>query len=759
MSTHSHIEEKEIPLSSTHDISKLFSYPIDMQLLLDQEQYKLDDAGVPLHVNPRGYHPTIIAQCALVQWNQYLTSHCQSYRDIFLMQAQWFVENEIRLVEGASGWPITLPHPDVYGEGTWLSAVTQGLAISVLLRAYQLTREKSFLDLAHRAVRTFEQDILDGGVCAPVGDNGVFFEEIAVYPALHTFSGFILALLGLYDYVTFTDNVQIRALIQRSIATMHLLLGEFDTGFWTRIDLLHRHVASPTQLSLQITLLEAITAYSGCEHCSMLVSRWRSYQCRLIPRLRYLISRCLSSSGSVILNQLRSRLFPASQASQTLRVCVPITAFPITGGMRTVVRKIAEATADTWHLEYLTQYIGPETENFTIHQFGSARCYPWDFPHVWFYVFAGLRKLISLLRDGSDYHVILPQDGLFTAAFAGLVGKLVGRHVVCIDHGNLVALNSHLYRRERLKALHTRPGVHRAIKHFLFTLYWPSLYVMGWLAGHLVDHFCVPGVTGDGVEEICKCFGVGPGRLTRFVNAVNIDRYVILDAAKKAEEREKRGISADAIVITTICRLAPEKGVDIALKSIAHALSILSPDLCTRLRFILAGDGPLRQQLEEDIDKLNLTQTCLLLGAVPPEEVLPLHSVSDIYLYTGTRGGGYSLVMLEAMASGCTVLASDVPLANECMLADGRGWIVPAQDVEQTGLALARLISDSELCHQMGQRAREYVASHNTNAIFKRIWMRATYWSELSTVLKNRDEGSEQEEGYPTSFDFKDGEF
>src|SRR5450755_1705549 len=165
MSTHSHIEEKEIPLSSTHDISKLFSYPIDMQLLLDQEQYKLDDAGVPLHVNPRGYHPTIIAQCALVQWNQYLTSHCQSYRDIFLMQAQWFVENEIRLVEGASGWPITLPHPDVYGEGTWLSAVTQGLAISVLLRAYQLTREKSFLDLAHRAVRTFEQDILDGGVC------------------------------------------------------------------------------------------------------------------------------------------------------------------------------------------------------------------------------------------------------------------------------------------------------------------------------------------------------------------------------------------------------------------------------------------------------------------------------------------------------------------------------------------------------------------------------------------------------------------
>ncbi len=357
------------------------------------------------------------------------------------------------------------------------------------------------------------------------------------------------------------------------------------------------------------------------------------------------------------------------------------------------------------------------------------------FPHVWLYVFAGFRKLFSLMHKSSAYDVILPQDGIFTAAFAALVGKLAGIRVVCIDHGNLVALTSRVYRTHRLNALATRPWMHRIIKRFLFLWYWPSLHFLAWLAARLIDQYCVPGVVGDGVEEVCKRLGIRPSRLTRFVNTVDIDRYIVLDATAKAEMREKKGIPANAIVITTICRLAPEKGVDIALEGIAYALSVLSPELRDRVRFIIAGDGPLRKQIEKDIDKQQLTQTCLLLGEVPPEEVLLLHSLSDIYLYTGIRGGGYSLVMLEAMAAGCAVLASDVPLANEHMLAEGRGMVVPAGNSKRTGLALVQLISDSELRCRIGRLAREHVALHNVDTISKRLWMRATYWSGLNMLL------------------------
>src|SRR5260221_5480620 len=96
-----------------------------------------------------------------------------------------------RTSDDAGGWPISSPHPDIPTKGRWLSALTQGNALSVLVRAYQLTSEQPFLDAAQRVIRTFERDILDGGVSAPVGSNGVFFEEVAVYPAVHKLSGFI----------------------------------------------------------------------------------------------------------------------------------------------------------------------------------------------------------------------------------------------------------------------------------------------------------------------------------------------------------------------------------------------------------------------------------------------------------------------------------------------------------------------------------------------------------------------------------------
>ncbi len=730
MSTQQSKAEDKIPLADTGYTSGLTAYPIDMSSLLASP-----DCTFNAHVNPLGYHPTTSAQHALAHWNQFLSSNDESHRDIFLKEAQWLVEHEVRIGNDAGGWPISSPHPDVRGDDRWLSALAQGNAVSVLVRAYQLTQDEIFLGVARRAVRTFEQDILDGGVTAPIGEDGVFFEEVAVYPATHILTGFIFALLGLYDYAALTGDAQIKALIQRSLSTMHVLLDEFDVGFWTRSDLLHRQLSSPAHLILQIMLLESLAAYSGCEHCSTLASRWQTYQRQLGSRLRYLITSRCASFGNALLSRIRSVLFPKSQVSPTLRVCVPITAFPVTGGMRTILVKMAQVTSDIWQMEFLTQLVGPKSESFIIRRFGMARTHPWQFPEVWLYCFAGLRKLVSLIRHGANYDVILPQDGIFTAAFAGFVGKLAGVRVVCIDHGNLVGFMDRIYRIQFLLALPTTSWIRRVIKRLLLVGYWPSLSLLAWFAAHLVDHFCVPGVVGDGVEEICRRFGVGPSRLTRFANTVDLDRHIVLDPVSRAKMREENGIPADAIVITTMCRFVPEKGVDIALEAMSYALSALSPDLRSRVRYIIVGDGMLRKQIEEDIYKRELTQSCILWGQVTPEEVLLLQSLSDIYLYTLRQGGGYSLVTLEAMASGCAVVASDVPLATKHMLAEGRGMIVPAGDAKQTGMALAQLVSDSGLRCQMGRLARDYVALHNTATLFRRVWRRVTYWSALDEIL------------------------
>jgi glycosyltransferase involved in cell wall biosynthesis len=715
----------------------LSPYPIDVSSLFSFSHCTFDASGVPYRMNPVGYHPTTIAHYALVQWNEYVTTGAEDRRKDFLSQANWLIEHEVRIGEDASGWPISFPHPDVPTGRSWLSASAQGSILSVLLRAYQLTGEEIFLATVHRVVRNFERDILDGGVSAPVGTDGVFFEEAAVYPAAHTLSGFIFALLGLYEYVAMSGDNQIEKLIHRSLATLHKLFDEFDTGFWTHVDLLQRRLATPAHLALQTTLLEVLAACSGCEHCSTSASRWRGYHRRLESRLRYLIASRSASYCQAFWHWAQASLFPRSNADQVLRVCVPVTGFPVMGGIRTVLAGIAQVTSDIWRMEYLTQYIGPHPEGFAIHRFGLARMSPWQFPMVWLYFLAGLRKLISLMRHSAGYQAVLPQDGVFTAAFAALGAKIAGVRVVCIDHGNLTLLKSRAYRSERLKALATRHWLYRLLGPLLYSCYWPSLYLLAWLAGRFVDQYLIPGVEGDGTEEICQHLGIPSSRITRYASIVEVDSYVVLDATFRARKREEKGLATDAIIISMVCRLTPEKGIGVALGAISLALSKLAPALSKRVRVIIAGKGPLRGSIEEDISRRGLSQTCALWGETTPSDVISLLSFSDIFLYTSTRGACFSMAVLEAMASGCAVVASTEPLANAYLLADGRGIAVPPADSRQTALALVHLIQDLELCRQMGDLARKYIVDNHSAEMFRRTLLRATRWIGLDEFLSH----------------------
>jgi len=722
-------------------------YPVDMSSFLMPMHCTLDTAGVPCHMNPLGYHPTIVVQYALAHLNAYLETSDKQHCDAFLTQAYWLVEHEERISNDAGGWPISFPLPDLDVRVPYLSALAQGGAVSVLVRAYQLTRKEVFLEVICRAVRTFERDILDGGINTPVGVEGVFFEEVAVYPARHTLSGFIFALLGLYDYVALTGAARIEKLINRSHMTMHTLLEEYDTGFWIRTDLIHRRLASPSHLALNIMLLEALANYAQCDCCQVVALRCQRYQRQVNSRVRYLISSHYARSREALWRPLRALLFHRRRDPRFLRVCIPVTAFPVTGGMRTVLTRVAQVTADVWRQEYLTQHIGPQPGGFVIHRFGTARMTPSQFPNVWFYVLAGFCKLVSLLRRGAGYDVILPQDGIFTAAFVALAARLAGVRVVCIDHGNISLLRSRVYRAERIRLLATMSWWRALLARLRYMCYWPSLHLLAKIAAHFVDHYLVPGVAGDGIEEAFSHLGVHQSSVTRFANMIDMKRHVLLDARSRAHAREKIGIAADAIVIIMVCRLAPEKGFDIALASISHALSKLSPDLCARVRVIIVGDGPLRKAIEEDIQVRGLQQTCFLWGEAPPAEVISLLSLSDIFLYTSRRGVGYPLAILEAMASNCAVVASSEPLANVHLLAEGRGIAVPVADTMQTSEALLRLVNDLELCHHMGQLARNYVGTDHSPAMFRRTLMRAIHWSALSEVLDAKQESEASETG------------
>jgi hypothetical protein len=274
--------------------SQLPPYPIDMWPLLSLPLGPLDEAGVPyyaLNDLPNGYYATVIAQYALAQWNAYLKTGDEESKKAFMTQAEWLVAHESHVSHDAGGWPFPLPSRDYFAAAPWLSALIQGNAISVLVRAYILTEEDIFLQVARRAIRTFELDIHNGGVSAQMNNGGIFFEEVAAYPAAHILNGYIFSLFGLYDYVSVTNDTQIARLIDRSLATMHDVIDAYDLGYWSSYDLFYKSPAPRFYHDQHSVLLLALSRYSGCEHCRMLSAKWAEYQTHLSCRLRYFIMR------------------------------------------------------------------------------------------------------------------------------------------------------------------------------------------------------------------------------------------------------------------------------------------------------------------------------------------------------------------------------------------------------------------------------------------------------------------------------------
>lgn len=265
-------------------VASLPFYPLDMSALLALPHGSLDQHGVPCNHQtgyyPAVYQPTTIAQYALAQWNTYLATRNTACKEAFLTQAEWLIAHEQRSDDDAGRWPIPFPAYGYTTQESWLSALTQGNVISVLTRAYQLTGDERFLQVARRAVRTFQYDIHAGGVSTSPGKDGLFFEEIAVYPAAHILNGYFFALFGLYDYSAITHDVGVDECIKRSLVTFHALINNFDTGYWSRYDLYFKNLATPFYHSLHVAQLQALSSYSGCQHCAELAERWSTYTYR-----------------------------------------------------------------------------------------------------------------------------------------------------------------------------------------------------------------------------------------------------------------------------------------------------------------------------------------------------------------------------------------------------------------------------------------------------------------------------------------------
>ena len=160
--------------------------------------------------------------------------------------------------------------------------------------------------------------------------------------------------------------------------------------------------------------------------------------------------------------------------------------------------------------------------------------------------------------------------------------------------------------------------------------------------------------------------------------------------------------------LMTVCRLVPWKGVD--------ALIRLLPQL-PDTRLVIAGDGPIREQLSALAERSGAGERVLFLGDVPHREVAGYLQQADAFVLNSTYEG-LPHVVLEAMAAGTPVIATDAGGTGEVVEHNVTGLLVPVGDAVALKSAIERLWSEPSLGRQLaGEGAARLAARFDFNTM------------------------------------------
>lgn len=153
-------------------------------------------------------------------------------------------------------------------------------------------------------------------------------------------------------------------------------------------------------------------------------------------------------------------------------------------------------------------------------------------------------------------------------------------------------------------------------------------------------------------------------------------------------------------------RLVPEKGL-YSLLSACRSVRRLG----TNIRAELLGGGPMARELEATVEEQGLGGIVKLRGAQPRAEVLSALQRAQVFVFPSLKEG-MSLSLLEAMACGKAIVASDIPSVRQLLIQNTSGLLVPPAKSEELGDAIQLLVDDEDLRIRLGTAARETVLNN-----------------------------------------------
>lgn len=279
-------------------MNKLGSYYIELNDSLGENftEYEFNTDGIPLVRFQRSHdwqhNPVTVCQYALKQFNQFVKTGDEQAVVLFLKQAEWLFKNSENGPDDSTVWCYHINIPFYKLKSPWISGMAQGEALSVLLRAHQLTAEQKYWELANRAWNIFHIPVENGGVLNTYPDGSPVIEEYPTNPGSAVLNGFILALFGIYDYMIVTQNQAVEQFFQDCIISLKMNLNRYDTSFWSLYDLYDPlRLTSRAYHKLHLVLLDALAEISGENSFHQISERWHGYLNSPVCNLKWAITK------------------------------------------------------------------------------------------------------------------------------------------------------------------------------------------------------------------------------------------------------------------------------------------------------------------------------------------------------------------------------------------------------------------------------------------------------------------------------------
>jgi len=169
-------------------------------------------------------------------------------------------------------------------------------------------------------------------------------------------------------------------------------------------------------------------------------------------------------------------------------------------------------------------------------------------------------------------------------------------------------------------------------------------------------------------------------------------------------KRRELGLPAGALVVGAVSRLAWKKAIAHLVQATPRIVEALP-----QAHVVIAGDGPLRAELEGEAAALGVADRVRFLGS--REDSIELMAAFDVFVLPSVVEG-MSNALIEAMAVGRPVVATDVG-GNSEVVADGEtGFLVPPSAPDQLAAAIVKLLGAPEMAAEMGAAGRRRVIEH-----------------------------------------------